>query len=87
MVQNFMFLFGTKPGRGVDAKTKFIFDVMSCFEKFYDLPTQLVTFPNVVDYLKGSDTNIEIVQSSMLQLAKIPIRCYPMVKSKGLIFV
>ena len=39
LVQNFMLLFGTKPGRGVDAKTDFIFDVMRCFEKFYDLPT------------------------------------------------
>ena len=82
-----MLLFGAKPGNGVSANTTFIFDVMSCFEKFYDQPTQLVTFPHVIDYLKGTDTNIEIVQSSMLQLAKIAINCYSMLKSVGLIFV
>ena len=56
-----MLLFGAKPGNGVSTNTKFIFDVMSCFEKFYDLETQLVTFPYVIDYMKGTDTNIEIV--------------------------
>ena len=61
-----MLLFGAKPGNGVSTNTKFIFDVMSCFERFYDKLTQIVTFPNILDCLHGSDTNIEIVQSSML---------------------
>ena len=39
LVQNFMLLFGAKPGHGVSTKTQFIFDVMSCFEKYYDILT------------------------------------------------
>ena len=82
-----MLLFGAKPGNGVSTKTQFIFDVMSCFEKYYDISTQTVMLPHVFDYLKGSDTNIEIVQSSMLQLARVAINCYRVLKSKGLIFI
>ena len=82
-----MFLFGAKPGNGISTKTQFIFDVMSCFEKYYDILTQTVMLPTVLDYLKGSDTNIEIVVSSMLQLARVAINCYNVLKSKGLIFV
>jgi hypothetical protein len=61
-----MLLFGAKPGNGISTKTQFIFDVMSCFEKYYDILTQTVMLPTVLDNLKGSDTNIEIVVSSML---------------------
>ena len=43
--------------------------------------------PDAVNYLRGSDTNIEIVSSSMLQLARIAINNYNVLKSKGLIFV
>ena len=43
--------------------------------------------PNILDYLHGSDTNIEIVKSSMLQLARVAINNYHVLKSKGLIFV
>ena len=82
-----MFLFGEKPGFGIKEKTKFIFDVMSCFEKFYDKLAQTVTIPNVLDFLQGTDTNIEIVKSSMLQLARININCYQMIESIGIIFV
>ena len=82
-----MLLFGAKPGNGISTKTQFIFDVMSCFEKYYDILTQTVMLPTVLDQLKGFDTNIEIVVSSMLQLARVAVNCYRILKSKGLIFV
>ena len=61
-----MLIFGAKPGDGVSTDTKLIPDVMRCFEQYYEKSTQTVLFPSVLDYLQGSDTNIEIVQSSML---------------------
>ena len=44
-------------------------------------------FPNVIERLQGSDTNIEIVSSSMLQPLRIEVNCFPVVKSKAVIFV
>ena len=61
-----MFLFGAKPGYGVSAETKLIFDIMINFEKFYDRQSLTALFPDILARLQGSDTNIEIVQSSML---------------------
>ena len=71
-----MLFFGARPGKGVKENTNFIVDVMSCIENYYDKLTQTVTLPNIFDCLQGSDTNIEIVQSSMLQLARLEINCY-----------
>ena len=81
-----MLIFGAKPGDSVSTDTKLITDVMKCFELYYDKETQTVLFPNVLDYLQGSDTNIEIIQSSMLQFARLAIDCYTINKSVGLIF-
>ena len=36
------------------------------FVKFYDPITLTATFPGILESLQGSDSNIEIVQSSML---------------------
>ena len=80
-----MLIFGAKPGDVVGIDTKLIPDVMRCFELYYDRETQTVLFPNVLDYLQGSDTNIEIVKSSMLQFARLAIDCYTVDKSVGLI--
>ena len=66
LVQNFMLIFGAKPGYGVSSNTKLIYDVMNCFENFYDKLTQTVMIPGALNCLHGSDTNIEIVCSSML---------------------
>ena len=82
-----MLIFGAKPGDVVGIDTKLIPDVMRCFELYYDRETQTVLFPNVLDYLQGSDTNIEIVKSSMLQFARLAIDCYTVDKSVGLIFL
>ena len=87
IVQNFMLIFGAKPGYGVSDKTKLIFDVMQNFEKFYDRQTLIAEFPAILDSLKGTDTNIEIIQSSTLQTMKLAVNCYPMLISKCLIFV
>ena len=86
-VQNFMMIFGAKPGDGVSTDTKLIPDVMRCFENYYDRLTYTITFPNILACLQGSDTNIEIVQSSMLKFARLAIECYPTFKSIGLIFL
>ena len=84
---NFMFLFGAKPGYGVSAETKLIFDIMINFEKFYDKATQTVTFPDIFNLLEGSDSSIEIIQSSMLQLLRLDIKNYLMLQSLACIFV
>ena len=87
MPANFMLLYGGKPGVIVSAETKFITDIMSNIERLYDKPTQTIDIPHIFDFLEGSDTNIEIVVSSMLQATKLGIRNFPAIKSKSFIFV
>ena len=62
-------IFGTKPGAGVDAKTKLIPDIMDCLRLLYDKTTMTARLPGVFDGLVGTDkkSNIEIVTSSMIK--------------------
>ena len=62
-------IFGTKPGAGVDAKTKLIQDITDCVRLLYDKKTMTARLPGVFDGLVGSDkkSNIEMVTSSMIK--------------------
>ena len=51
VTQNFMFLFGSKPGFGVVENTKLIKDVMRSFGELYCKETLTVQFPDILDQL------------------------------------
>ena len=87
LIDNFMLIYGSKPGYGVKIDTKLIRDVMRCFLELYDMHSLTVTLPKILDQLQGSDTNIEIVTSSNLQTLRMGIRCFEVVKSTAYIFV
>ena len=57
---------GCKPGQGVSAETKLIEDFANCLNDKYDKATVTIVFPSIIDLLKGTDTNIEIIKSSEL---------------------
>ena len=46
---------------------------MANFQKFYDKSTLTVEFPDILDRLQGSDTNIEMVTSSTIQKLRISV--------------
>ena len=87
LIDNFMLIYGSKPGYGVKIDTKLIRDVMRCFLELYDMHSLTVTLPNILDQLQGSDTNIEIVTSSNLQTMRMGIRCFEVVRSTAYVFV
>ena len=69
-----MLIYGAKPGYGVRIDTKLIRDAMICFQELYEKDTQIVQVPDALDSLIGSDANIEIVTSSILQPTRIHIK-------------
>ena len=85
--QNFILIVGTEPGRGVRADTKLIRDALRVFKEKYNKDTLTVEFPLILRNLQGTDAKIEIMQSTMLQPALIPIRGNRPVKPKAFIFV
>ena len=46
-----------------------------------------VNFPEVIDQIKGTDSNMEIIKSSTLQNMRMDFVGYPMVQSDCYIFV
>ena len=61
-----MFLVGAAPGRGVKSDTKLIRDALLTIKQLYDKQDLIVQFPDIFKQLRGSDTQIEIITSSML---------------------
>ena len=57
---------GCKPGMGIQADTKLIEDFACCLIDKYDKDTLAIVFPSIIDLLKGTDANIEIIKSSQL---------------------
>ena len=55
---------GCKPGATVEAETKLIKDFVDCLYEKYDKDVSVIVFPTIIDQLKGTDANIEIVKSS-----------------------
>ena len=63
---NFTFVKGCKPGYTVDGNTKLIRDSMRNLLEQGDKKTMTVNFPEVIDQIKGTDSNMEIIKSSTL---------------------
>ena len=87
LIQNFMLIYGSRPGYGVKIDTKLIRDVMRCFMELYCKVTLTVKLPAIFENLQGSDTNIEIITSSMLQTLRMSVKCFQAVRSTAHIFV
>ena len=51
---------------GIKADTKLIEDFERCLNNKYDRDILAIVFPSIIDQLKGSDANIEIIKSSQL---------------------
>ena len=56
---------------GVQANTKLIEDFANCLRDKYDKDTLAVIFPSIIELLKGTDANIEIIKSSQLQTLRM----------------
>ena len=82
-----MLVVGTNPGSGVEADTKLIKDVLGKFCELYCKKTLTIQFPEVFQQLKGTDTEIEIITSSMLQPLRMGIRGYKVEDVSVYIFV
>ena len=59
---------------------------MANFQKFYDKSTLTVEFPDILDRLQGSDTNIEMVTSSTIQKLRISVQSFQITQSAAYIF-
>ena len=55
------------------AETKLIEDFANCLKDKYEKDVVAIVFPQIIDLLKGSDTNIEIIKSSELQSLKLAV--------------
>jgi len=67
---NFAIVFGCPPSVGVRADTKMLFDISDAL--IDGLSAEMTcTFPDVIETLQGTDTNLELVTSSTLRPLKI----------------
>ena len=55
---------GCKPGATVESDTKLIEDFANCLNNKYDKDALKIVFPAIIDQLKGTGSNIEIIKSS-----------------------
>ena len=78
-MQNLILIFGSKPGVGVAANTKLIKDIVDCLRLLYDKKTKTVRLPEAFDGLVGSDANIEMVTSSMIQTLLLGVEAFKVV--------
>ena len=77
---------GCQPGLGVIGDTKLIKDVMNNFTSYYDKLTLTVVFPDILDRLQGSDTNIEMITSSTISKLRISEESNKVARSSAYIF-
>ena len=49
---------------GIKADTNLIEDFANCLNDKYDKDVLAIMFPTIIDLLKGTDANIEIIKSS-----------------------
>ena len=86
-MQNFMMIVGAAPGGIVEADTKLIKDTMRTFFDLYDKESLTIEFPAILQNLKGSDAEIEIMQSTMLQRLRLMVSGNSPVNPKAYILV
>ena len=85
--QNLILVKGCKPGYAVQADTKLIEDFSNCLKDNFEKDILAIVFPKIIDQLKGSDANIEIIKSSELQVLKLAVKPPIAVKKIAYIFV
>ena len=86
-VQNFMLIAGAAPIYGVKSDTKLIQDVLLTFMQLYDKRNRIVEFPEIFKQLRGSDSHIEIITSSILQNLRMDIVGYQIKDPVVFVFV
>ena len=72
---------------GIKSDTKLIEDLANCLNEKYDKDALAIVFPTIIDQLKGSDANIEIIKSSQLQTLRLPVKPLKAKQKIGYIFV
>ena len=72
---------------GVKADTNLIEDFASCLNDKYDKDVLAIVFPTIIDLLKGTDANIEIIKSSQLQTLRLPVKPLKAKRKIAYIFV
>ena len=68
---NFALVFGCPPSIGVKSDTKMLFDISFALIEGVAAHDMACTFPNVLETLQGTDTNLELVTSTTLMPLKI----------------
>ena len=84
---NSVFCFGCKPSNGVPADTKMIDDLSKALLTNYNCKTMICTIPEVLEGLKGEDSNFELTVSSSILPVDLFYTWNTIVKSIGVIFV
>ena len=72
---------------GVKADTNLIEDFARCLNDKYDKDVLAIIFPTIIDLLKGTDANIEIIKSSQLQTLRLPVKPLKAKRKIAYIFV
>ena len=72
---------------GVKSDTKLIEDLDNCLKDKYDKDNLVIVFPSIIDLLKGTDTNIEIIKSSQLQTLRLQVKPFIAKQNIAYIFV
>ena len=70
---------------GVKADTNLIEDFANCLNDKYDKDVLAIVFPTVIDQLKGTDANIEIIKSSQLQNLRLTVK--PLIAKKKVAYI
>ena len=83
--QNLILVKGCKPGMGVKSDTKLIEDLANCLKDKYDKDNLAIVFPSIIDLLKGSDANIEIIKSSQLQTLRLQVK--PLIAKQKIAYI
>ena len=65
--ENYLLIFGSKPGKLTSAETKMAFEIAYTMCHDYDKGNITIQIPQLFDFFKGQDANLEIVTSPTLQ--------------------
>ena len=86
-VQNFVLVFGCRPGKGVKANTKMVKEFTKTMLEKYEMINFSLTFSEVFENLHSNDANFEMASSNTTQPLKIFYR-YNIVTDKiAVVFV
>ena len=78
---------GTGLGGGVKSDTKIVRDILLTFRHLYNKDNLTVEIPKIFNKFQGSDTQIEIITSSMLQTLRMDIAGHQVKDPVVIVFV